>query len=146
MKNNNIKTVQRLLMGQLLFYILLSAVAVFAYETEILVPGVFADDSTLQYGALMVMELLTICTIPLSLKLFSFKKVKTQLERNGLKGLRLFGTLRINMLGIPVLMNTFFYYQFVAVAFAYMAIIGLLCVTFVYPSMGRCMNEIQCEK
>lgn len=146
MEKNDIKAVQRLLMVQLLFYVLSSAILVCGYEAEVFLPGALADDSAFQYVVLMIMELLTICTIPLSLKLFSFRMVKARLEKDGLKALKRFGTLRMSMLGMPLLLNTFFYYQFMAVAFAYMAIIGLLCVTFVYPSMGRCMNEIQCEK
>ena len=41
----------------------------------------------------------------------------------------------------PMLINTFMYYQTMAPAFGYMAIILFLCLFFVYPSVGRCEDE-----
>lgn len=143
---DKIKLVQKSLMAQLFLYISLSAIAVVAYEAELLLPGGMASDSTLQYNILMVMELLTICSIPLALKLFSFKNVKLSLENSGADALKKYGSVRISIIGLPLLLNTILYYQFMAVAFAYMAIIGLICIVFVYPSMGRCLNEINIEK
>ena len=51
------------------------------------------------------------------------------------------GTARLNMLCLPMLINTFMYYQTMAPAFGYMAIILFLCLFFVYPSVGRCEEE-----
>ena len=41
----------------------------------------------------------------------------------------------------PWLINTFMYYQTMAPTFGYMAIILMLCLFFVYPSMERCVDE-----
>ena len=45
------------------------------------------------------------------------------------------------MIGVPLVANTILYYMSMSVAYGYMAIIGGLCFTFVYPSIGRCINE-----
>ena len=42
---------------------------------------------------------------------------------------------------LPMLINTFMYYQTMSPAFGYMAIILVLCLFFVYPSIGRCIEE-----
>lgn len=110
-------------------------------ETDIIECGSLACEETLNYTVLMVMELLTICLIPVSLKLFSIKSVKARLT-DGSYTKRLFlSSLRIAMLGLPMLLNTVFYYAFMSVAFGYMSIICLICLAFVYPGKDRCAND-----
>ena len=46
------------------------------------------------------------------------------------------------MIGLPMVANTWLYYQFMNVAFGYMAIIGLLSLCFIYPSHARCNQEV----
>lgn len=120
--------------------ILVSLVIIVLYEDEILLPGMWADDKLLQYYLAIAMELVTICLIPLSLRLFKFKKVKASLEDDPERSLRKWGQIRIAMLTLPMMLNTWLYYQFIGVAFGYMGIIGLLCLVFVYPSKTRCSS------
>ena len=112
-----IKQVQRILMTNFLFVLLVGFLLVLLYETEILEPTNLAGDVTLVYVITVAMEFLTIAVIPFALKLFSFKAIHRQL------------------------INTFMYYQTMAPAFGYMAIILFLCLFFVYPSVGRCEDE-----
>ena len=53
------------------------------------------------------------------------------------------GTLRLAMLCVPMMLNTWLYYQFVNVAFGYMGIIGLLSLAFVYPTRTRYIQEMK---
>ena len=73
------------------------------------------------------MEVITICFIPVSLRLlkFDFKSLQQIYETCSL------GTMRL-YLALPMLVSTILYYQFMNVAFGYLAIIVLLCMAFVY--------------
>ena len=53
------------------------------------------------------------------------------------------GLIRLILLELPMLCNTLFYYQFMNTTFGYMAIIQLLCLPFVVPTMGRCLAEVE---
>lgn len=95
----------------------------------------------MMFGILVVMELTTILVIPMALKLFSLKVIRRKLLAEKGDALLFWGTTRINMLCLPMLINTFMYYQTMSPAFGYMAIILVLCLFFVYPSIGRCIEE-----
>ncbi len=152
-KENNIqngesyvKNVQRVLLAQFLIYIVLALLIVLLFEADIILPGIIASDQTMQYVLLMLMELLTVVCIPLALKLFSMKSVKRRLVAGGNSPLMLFGTLRLAMLGAPIVVNALLYYLSLSAAFGYLAILGALCLAFVYPSESRCLNEIAPEE
>ena len=129
----NIKQVQRILMTNFLFMLLVAFLLVVLYETEILTANDIAANQT--------MELTTILVIPMALKLFSLKAIRRKLLAEKGDALLFWGTTRINMLCLPMLINTFMYYQTMSPAFGYMAIILVLCLFFVYPSIGRCIEE-----
>lgn len=152
-KENNIqngesyvKNVQRVLLAQFLIYTVLALLIVLLFEADIILPGIIASDQTMQYVLLMLMELLTVVCIPLALKLFSMKSVKRRLVAGGNSPLMLFGTLRLAMLGAPIVVNALLYYLSLSAAFGYLAILGALCLAFVYPSESRCLNEIAPEE
>ena len=137
----NIKQVQRILMTNFFFMVIVALLLVALYETEILEPTDMASDATLMFGILTMMELITIIVIPLALKMFSLKAVRRKLVLRKGDALLPWGTARINMLCLPMLINTFMYYQTMSPAFGYMAIILVLCLFFAYPSIGRCIEE-----
>lgn len=137
----NIKQVQRILMTNFLFMVVVALMLVGLYETEILTPTDISDDATLMFGILSLMELITILVIPVALKLFKMKAIHRKLMVQKGDALLFWGTARINMLCLPMLINTFMYYQTMSPAFGYMAIILFLCLFFIYPSIGRCEEE-----
>lgn len=137
---------RRLLLAEACFFIGASAAVVALCESGLVEPGVCAADTGLQYSMLMFMELLTICTIPVALKMFSMKFVKSRLAAARHRALARWGTLRIMLIGMPMLVNTLMYYASMAVAFAYMALIGMLCFTFVFPTKARCMDDTQTQE
>ena len=136
-----LKQVQRILMTNFLFMLVVTLLLVVLYELEWLEPTNLAGDVMLVYFITIVMELLTIAVIPLALKLFSIKWVRRKLVNGKGTALLQWGTARINMLCLPMLINTFMYYQTMAPAFGYLAIILFLCLFFIYPSIGRCEDE-----
>ncbi|KXB83102.1 hypothetical protein HMPREF3034_01337 [Prevotella sp. DNF00663] len=116
------------------------------FESDLLLPGDWTTDKSAEFLWAVVMELLTICVIPLALRLFHFTKVEKQIissssETSG--AYRRLAILRLLLLMIPLVANTFLYYMFMNVAFGYMGIILLLSACFIYPSLSRCLSETQ---
>lgn len=142
----NIKQVQRILMGHFLFFVAATLLMVALYETGVLVPVEEGVSPSLSFVLLWAMELITIVLIPVALKLFSLRAVRRRLAARQGDALLFWGMARIHMLCLPMVANTFLYYQTMAPAFGYMAIILLLCLFFVYPSRERCYDETHPEK
>ena len=115
------------------------------FETRILQTGQWAGDEHLLFILATIMQLLTICIIPIALRLFKFKKVGARLtagsEDERAQALRTWGLLRLDLLNFPMLLNILFYYLTDVVGFIYMGIILALCLFFVFPSRQRCMEE-----
>ena len=53
----------------------------------------------------------------------------------------MWGMLRLLVLEVPMVVNTYLYYMFMNPTFGYLAIILLLCLPFVMPTVGRCIDE-----
>ena len=86
--------------------------------------------------------LLSLAVVPLSLKLFSMKKVKADLLERKALALKKWGTIRLLMLGVILIGNTLLYYLLgYEPAFGYLAIITALVLPFVVPTMKRCEAE-----
>ncbi|MCD8297123.1 MAG: hypothetical protein LUC88_06070 [Prevotella sp.] len=130
-----------ILRAELLASIIVAVSVVIIYETETLLPGDLSENKNVEFLLTSIMELLTICLIPLSLRLFKFAKIHQILVATREKGLRKLGSMRMLSLCLPMVVNTILYYQFMNVTFGYMAIIGLICLPFIYPSKGRCISE-----
>lgn len=136
------KRTRNILMTEMLASIIISLAIVTFYETEILSPGTLECDTNTEFLTVSIMEIMTICMIPLALRLFKFKKISTILQNTQEYGLLRLGSLRMAMLCIPLIANTLLYYIFgFNVAFGYMGIICLVCLIFIYPSMSRCETE-----
>ena len=92
------------------------------------------------------MELLTLGGVFLALRLFKFPKVHQDLVTKKEHALFKWGILRLALLLIPMVANTYLYYMFMNTTFGYMAIIQLLCLPFVFPTMSRCQSEVESEE
>lgn len=130
-------------MANFLFMMLLTLLLVVIYEVGVAEPLSMEMRASLMFVLQVTMELLTIVVIPLALKLFSFKAVHRRLVEGKGDALLPWGTVRLNMLCLPMLVNVFLYYQTMSPAFGYMAIILFLCLFFIYPSIGRCAGETE---
>ena len=122
----------------------LALTVVVLFETDVLMFGYYAGSGEqAEFLLTTMMELLTLAVIPLSLKLFKFPRVHADLVSRKAEALRKWGLLRLLMLLVPLLVNTLLYYAYANVAFGYMAIILVIVLPFVYPSMERCQSETE---
>lgn len=126
--------------------IIIALAVIIMYETDTLLAGCYAADANTEFVVVSFMELLTICLIPLALRLFRFRAIRESLAATPSKALLRWGSLRMAMLCLPMLANTLLYYQFMNVAFGYMGIIGLISLAFIWPSMKRCVAETGGER
>lgn len=122
----------------------LALTVVVLFETDVLMFGYYAGSGEqAEFLLTTMMELLTLAVIPLALKLFKFPRVRADLISRKAEALRKWGLLRLLMLLVPLLVNTLLYYAYANVAFGYMAIILVIVLPFVYPSMERCQSETE---
>ena len=103
--------------------------------------GVSAQE---RYVVSVVMILLTLALVPLALRLFKVKRIHDDLISRQAEALRKWGSLRLAILGILLSVNTILYYIFgFEPAFGYLAVVVMLTLPFVYPTMNRCLSETE---
>ena len=122
--------------------LVLEAIIIAMYETEMVLEGYYAGYVTAEFLCATIMEILTICLIPLALRLFKFGAVRNDIQQNGIRGHYRWALTRMLMLILPLLVNTMLYYLFIKVEFAYMAIILFISLAFIIPTKARCESEL----
>ena len=132
---------QKILMAFFLGLLAAALLMVVLYETDILEAGVLADSKQTEFIATTTMEITTLAGVFLALRLFKFRAIHQNLVSQKAPALLKWGLLRLVLLEGQMLCNTYLYYMYMAPTFGYMAIILLLCLPFVWPSMERCMAE-----
>ena len=139
------KTALRL---RILFFatLLVVGIIVVLFETGILSEGMCALDKRMEYFAAVIVELFTLIAVPLALRLFKFGAVRRRLFEDKEHALAIWGTIRILILGLPMVMSALLYYLFLNASFGYIAIILLISMLFIYPSMERCVSETTAPK
>ena len=103
---------------------------VVVYENELLLPGWLAVDKQYDF---------------LTFRLFKFSIPGRTIKHNAEGYVRL-ASVRLALFVVPMMVNTWLYYQFMNVAFGYMAIIDMLCLLLVYPTRARYLYETGQEK
>ena len=137
------KRTQSILTIEIAVFVVAALIVVGLFESNTLLEGSLADSKTNEFLVVTAMELLTLCTVPLALRLFKFKSVERSLKENGQQALLKWGTIRIMLIVVPMLLNVILFYLFGNVAFGYMAIILFLCLFFIYPTKSRCEAETE---
>jgi len=137
----DMKKTQTTLMIVYVGIILMTLLLVVLCETDVLDSGQMAHNKQAEFVTTAMMELITLASAFFGLRMFKFQVVRQQLLSQQASALLKFGLVRLVMLEAPMLSNTLFYYMFMNPTFGYMAIILLLCLPFVYPSMSRCIAE-----
>ncbi len=125
-------------------YVVLVAVAlaiVAIYELGLLESGVLADSKQTEFVAMTVMELTSIGAAFLGLRLFKFHMIHDELVCLKESAMLKWGMLRLLILEVPMVVNTYLYYMYMNATFGYLAIILLLTLPFVRPSESRCIDE-----
>ena len=93
----------------------ISAAMVLLFETDILPDGVYhTATGAAEFVWATVMELLTICVIPVALRLFRFGSIARRLV--SAEALLSWGSLRLLMLCVPMVLNTLLYYMYLFLA------------------------------
>lgn len=136
------KETSRKLMIPYIGSIILAAGMVVLYETQTFLEGGLAGDVQGEFLAATIMELLTICAIPLALRLFKFRKVRGIIEKEKADGLFRMALIRMAMICLPMLVNTLLYYLYMTPAFGYMAMVGFISMAFITPTVKRCDSEL----
>jgi hypothetical protein len=125
-------------------YVLLVAIAlaiVALYELGVLESGVLADSKQTEFVAMTVMELISLAAAFLGLRLFKFRMVHNELVCLKEPAMLKWGMLRLLILEVPMVVNTYLYYMYMNPTFGYLAIILLLTLPFVMPTVSRCLDE-----
>ena len=119
----------------------LAVVAVIIFELDLLPVGVMAEDKQSDFILTFVMELLSLGGAFLGLRLFKFKAIHNDLVNRKEKAMWKWGMLRLLILEAPMVVNTLLYYIYMNTTYGYLAIIMLLCLPFVFPTLNRCLAE-----
>lgn len=125
-------------------YVVLVAVAlaiVAIYELGLLESGVLADSKQTEFVAMTVMELTSIGAAFLGLRLFKFHMIHDELVCLKESAMLKWGMLRLLILEVPMVVNTYLYYMYMNATFGYLAIILLLTLPFVMPTESRYIDE-----
>lgn len=125
--------------------IVLALVIVVLFELDMLPTGIMADDKQTEFLLTATMEIVSLGAAFLGLRLFKFEVVSKNLVERKEKAMWKWGITRLLILEAPMVINTLLYYIFMNTTFGYLAIILLLCLPFVYPSLNRCLAETTAE-
>ena len=135
------KKVSKLLMVLCILLVAVALAMVLLYELDVMESGVLADSKQTEFMSMSTMELVTLASAFLGLRLFKFKKIHQDLVSRKEPALMQWGILRLLVLEVPMVVNTYLYYMYMNATFGYLAIILLLCLPFVLPTLQRCLAE-----
>jgi hypothetical protein len=124
----------------------LSLVVILLYETDILETGVLEEKKQSEFILTALMELVSLGAAFMGLRLFKFKVVHNDLINRQEPAMMKWGTVRLLILELPMLVDTLLYYIYMNTTFGYLAVMLLLCLPFVFPSLNRCLAETSEEE
>lgn len=101
-----------------------------------------SENATTLFLTECIDQIVSIALIPLALYLFKIKKVHEELMAKKAEALQRWGIIRLQFLFLPLYVNIVLYYITMVPGYAYMAVILLIALVFVFPSKGRCEREI----
>ena len=125
-------------------YMSLAAIAlaiIILYETNILEAGVMEEQKQSEFILTALMELISLGAAFLGLRLFKFKAVLQELVNLKETAMWKWGVIRLLILEVPMVVDTLLYYIYMNTTFGYLAVMLLLCLPFVFPSVIRCLAE-----
>ncbi len=142
---NEMKKTRNLLMAIFCGFLAIAAILYIGGEFLMWDMAFLAEPSRqTQFLCSTMMILLTIGLLPLSLRLFRFRRVNDDLLDRKADALKKWGVLRLMMLGLLLVVNTILYYAFAFDStYGYLAVVVMLCMPFVVPTMKRCLSEVE---
>jgi len=121
----------------------ITVVLVVLFETDVLPSGLMATEKQTEFLLTTLMELLTLASVYMALRLFKFDKVHQELVTLKADGLRRWGLIRLAFFLLPMPLITVLYYLFMNTTLGFLALILAICLPFVYPSEARCEAETE---
>lgn len=139
-----LESAQKVLMILAVSDLLMAVLIVLVCETGAVDLSVvdFSENPTVLFLTECIDQIVSIALIPLALYLFKFKKVHAELMAKKAEALQRWGIIRLQLLLLPLYVNIIVYYITMVPGYAYMAVILLIALVFVFPSKGRCEREI----
>lgn len=102
------------------------------------------EEPPVNYYVQMVMILLTLGLVPLALRLFKFNSIHASLTARPAQALLKWGGVRLLILGLLLFVNTLLYYIYgFEPTYGYLAVMVMLTMPFVLPTMERCKTETE---
>ena len=135
------KKVSKQLMVFYIAQVALALVFIVLFELDILPAGIKAEDKQSDFVLTAVMEIVSLGAAFLGLRLFKFKAIHNDLVRRKEIAMWKWGMTRLLLLEAPMVIDTLLYYIYMNTTYGYLAIILLLCLPFVFPSLNRCLAE-----
>lgn len=135
------KRISKTLMLVYMAFVILSLAVIVLFESQLLESGILAQDPQSEFLLVALMELLSLGAAFLGLRLFKFKAVHQDLVSRQEPAMKKWGLVRILVLEVPMTVDTLLYYIYMNPTFGYLAIILLLCLPFIFPSLNRCLAE-----
>lgn len=129
-----------------LFWPLVAVLLLVLFETEILMPGIWAGTGMTEtfFFLQTMMMILTLCAIPVALKLLNWPWVRKQIVREGADSSKAYlrwSAVRCGILGVSLLLNLAVYYCALENANALCALILLFSYFFCWPSEVKMKAE-----
>lgn len=107
--------------------------AVILFETNEQLTGFLGMTEADEFKLLSVMEMLTLMSIFLMLRLFKFERIARQIEESPQRALPLWTSVRVAVMLVMISANGLLYYGTMNTTFGYLAIIMMVSLPFVYP-------------
>ena len=107
--------------------------AVILFETNAQLTGFLGVTEADEFKLLSVMEMLTLMSIFLMLRLFKFERIARQIEESPQRALPLWTSVRVAVMLVMIAANGLLYYGTMNTTFGYLAIIMMVSLPFVYP-------------
>lgn len=145
MENKEIKRIVRRLWAEYVAVWLLATGLFLLYETGLLEEGSLAHDGRLCYVLQTAAVLLTLCLIPVALKMFSMalsKRVRPLPRAEALRSYLLWSEVRLAMLAVVVFIGLAVYYSTLSSIGGLCALVGLLATLFCLPGEARLNGEL----
>ena len=121
--------------------IVIALVIIVLFETDVLPTGIKADDKQSDFVLTALMEIISLGAAFFGLRLFKFKAIHNDLVSRKETAMWKWGMARLIILEAPMVINTLLYYIYMNTTYGYLGIMLLLCLPFVFPSVGRCLAE-----
>ena len=107
--------------------------AVILFETNEQLTGFLGMTEADEFKLLSVLEMLTLMSIFLMLRLFKFERIARQIEESPQRALPLWTSVRVAVMLVMIAANGLLYYGTMNTTFGYLAIIMMVSLPFVYP-------------